>query len=352
MEWKAIPALEVPLTMGRFTMAIALAVLSLACEGCGPGASDPDELRTLSGHSGYLCSVAFRPDGKQLASGGADGTIRFWDVASGECQRTLDGHAEWVHSVAFSPDGRFLASGGRDALVKLWDVSSGKQLKAFAADSELVKSVAYSPDGRLLASCGRDKVIRVWDIASGDALKTLGTDDFFTSSVVAFSSDSKQVFFGGDSLQLWDIDTGQCLRTFAGHSDSVGAIALSHNGKWIASAGNYTDHTIRVWDIASGKALWKEEFTENEGAWSLVFAAEDAILVSGHFGGTIRYWDVKSKKALRTIQAHSQVVSALSADRSGHYLASGSWDKSIKLWKAPGEKLIIPEAGAPPRPGG
>jgi WD40 repeat protein len=148
-------------------------------------------------------------------------------------------------------------------------MESGEQLKTFVGHSGLVKSVAYSPDGRLLASCGRDTTIRIWDIASGNCLKTLGTDDFFTSSMVCFSLDSKQILFGGDTLQLWDIKTGRCLRTFEGHTDSVGSIALSRNGKWIASAGSYTDRTLRLWDAKSGICLWAERFTEKEGGvWS------------------------------------------------------------------------------------
>jgi WD40 repeat protein len=318
--------------MRCFTLAISIALTSVCCG--GSSTPDQDCLHTFSGHSGYVCSVALSPSGKQIVSGGADGKIKFWDVESGRCQRTLDGHTEWVQSVALSSDGRFLASGGRDDLVKLWDVESGKQLKTFVGHSGLVKSVAYSPDGRLLASCGRDKLIRVWNVASGKCLKTLGSDDFFTSSAVQFTLDSKQVLFGGDSLQLWEIDRGKCLRTFKGHSDSVRAIAMSRDGKWIASAGSYTDRTIRLWDPESGNCLWKKDFTEQEGgAWSLVFVSEGNVLVSGHHGGAIRYWDVKSGKGLRTIKAHSGAVSSLSADVKGQYLVSGGWDKCIKLWK-------------------
>jgi WD40 repeat protein len=216
----------------------------------------------------------------------------------------------------------------------LWKVESGEQQKTFVGHSGLVTSVAYSPDGRFLASCGRDRFIKIWEVASGKCLKSLGSDDFFTSSAVKFGLDNKQVYLGGESLQLWDIDAGKCLRLFEGHSDSVGAIAISRNGKWIASAGDYTDRTVRLWEVKSGNCLWKKDLTEQVGgAWSLVFASEDNVLLSGHHDGGIRYWDVKSGKDLRTVKAHSGVVSSLSADPKGQYLASGSWDKCIKLWK-------------------
>jgi WD40 repeat protein len=324
--------------MRRFPPAILVVA---AVSGCGLAPSGKGQvcLRTFSGHTDSVCSVAFSPDGKQLASGGADGKIRFWDVESGECRRALDGHAEWVHSVAFSPDGRFLASGGRDALVKLWDVETGELLKTFSGHSGIVTSVAYSPDGRLLASCGRHELVWIWDVASGKSRKTLDTGGFFTASMVAFSPDSKQLLFAGDSLQLWDIDGGARLRTFEGHSDSVGAIAMSRDGKRIASAGSYQDSTLRLWDAETGACLWKKDSAEQGGgAWSLTFASADGVLVSGHHDGRIRYWDVVSGDCLAAVPAHSEVVSTLSADADGRYVASGGWDKCIRLWEAPSAK--------------
>lgn len=320
--------------MRQFALAVSLAIGAMGCGGACLRAQEASCLRTLSGHSDSVCSVALTPDGKQLASGAADGKIKFWDVESGRCLRTLDGHEEWVQAVALSSDGRSLASGGRDNLVKLWDVESGKQRRAFAGHEGLVKSVAYSPDGRLLASCGRDKVIRLWEVASGKSLKTLGTDDFFTSSAVEFTPDSQRVLFGGDSLQLWDIASGELLRTFKGHRDSVGAIAISRVGRWFASGGSFEDRTLSLWDARTGDCVWNKQFNERVGgAWSVTFAANDNLLVSGHYGGGITFWDVKSGNELRTVKAHSAAVSSLAVDAKGQLLASGSWDNSIKLWK-------------------
>jgi WD40 repeat protein len=294
------------------------------------------EIGTLNGHSNEVLSVSFSPDGKTLASGSDDKTIKLWDVATGKKIRTINGHSSSVLSVSFSPDDKTLASGSDDKTIKLWDVATGKKTRTINGHSSSVLSISFSPDGKTLASGSDDKTIKLWDVATGKKIHTLKGHSSSVLSV-SFSPDGKTLASGsGDNtIKLWDVATGKEIRTLKGHSNTVLSVSFSRDGKTLASGSD--DKTIKLWDITINKEIRTIKGHKN---WvnSVSFSRDGKTLASGSDDNTIKLWDITTTKEIRTLKGHSDWVNSVSFSPDGKTLASGSEDNTIKFWDVTTDK--------------
>jgi serine/threonine protein kinase len=286
--------------------------------------------KTLTGHSETVFSVAYSPDGRYLASGSKDKTIKIWEVATGKGLRTLTGHSGVVLSVAYSPDGRYLASGSQDKTIKIWEVATGK-VRTLTGHYMTFWSVAYSPDGRYLASGSWDKTIKIWEVATGKELRTL-TGHSMTVWSVAYSPDGRYLASGSldKTIKISEVATGKELRTLTGHSEGVLSVAYSPDGRYLASG--IGDGAIKIWEVATVREL-RTLTGHSEAVYSVVYSPDGRYLASGSSDNTIKIWEVATGNELRTLTGHSETVFSVAYSPDGRYLASGSGDKTIKIWR-------------------
>uniref|UniRef100_A0A0D2XTA0 Nephrocystin 3-like N-terminal domain-containing protein n=1 Tax=Fusarium oxysporum (strain Fo5176) TaxID=660025 RepID=A0A0D2XTA0_FUSOF len=248
------------------------------------------EEQTFEGHSGSVNSVAFSNDGKRIASGSYDNTVKVWNMATGAEEQTFEGHSGSVNSVAFSNDGKRIASGSYDNTVKVWNMATGAEEQTFEGHSGSVNSVAFSNDGKRIASGSYDNTVKVWNMATGEEELTLEGHTQSVSSV-AFSNDGKLIASGSvdETIKIWNVAIGEEEQTLEGHRDWVASVAFSNDGKRIAS-GSY-DNTVKVWNMKTGA----EELTlegHTQSVRSVAYSNDGKLIASGSYDNTIKIWHV------------------------------------------------------------
>jgi WD40 repeat protein len=287
------------------------------------------EIKRLEGHTGPVYSVAFSADGRKLVSGGADGSVRWWDAKTGKEQRRFDGHNGPVWTVAVSPTGQRIMSGGFDRTIRLWDPVSGKESKQLAGHDDYVRSVAFSGDGRVALSGGDDRLVKVWDPITGTVRICRGHDHFVFG--MAITRDGKRGLSASldKTVRYWDLESGDPILVLTGHTDTVLAVAFSPDGRRALSGS--TDKTVRVWDLKTGSVL---HTLKGHGGYvhSVAFSPDGRRALSAGQDGKLYLWDVDTGKLLRTLEGHSGAVWSVAFSQDGRFAASAGNDGTVRLW--------------------
>jgi RNA polymerase sigma factor (sigma-70 family) len=308
----------------------------------------------LPGGSGWFAPLVFGPDGRTVA-GGEDQTVIVYDAATGKERRRLEGHRDRVVSVSVSPDGSLLASTSADGTVRLWDPANGKERAVLAKDEGPAHSIVFSPDGKTLAWAAEDGAIRLWDVSGGRLLRRIVPADPPQQRPLGlhFSPDSRILLAATRELQpgaqtegpgavwYWEVATGKELRRLGGKEFFPQAVALSADGRTLATGSQ--DGLIRVWDAdltgGTPPRLGKERYhfqAHSSGIIDLAFSPDGRTLASGGYDHVVRLWETATGKERRRLAGHRYDIHSVAfAPRpSGcpRRLVSSSGDTTGLIW--------------------
>lgn len=291
----------------------------------------PQLLRTLTGHTSPVNSVAVGPK-DVLVAGSSDRTISIWNYKTGVLERTLN-NTYIPNALLLSNDGQTIFSTGGEKAVRMWQTGTGNLVRVIPGFKAVVRSMDVDPDGQTFATATVDRKVQVWDIKTATLLKTfLGHTDFATC--VAFSRDRQSLVSasGGldKSIRIWRLDRDEPPRILTGHLGWILSIALSSNGRYIASASN--DQTVKLWDFKTGELI--RTFTgHTKSVRSVLFTPDGRTVISGSEDGTVRLWSTDTGETIAILPGHTKKVMSISLSPNGRYLASASEDKTVQVWQ-------------------
>ena len=308
--------------------------------------------KQLRGHTNPVRAVAFGRDGRLLASGDGDigrgdaGEIKVWEIETRTEVRTFRGHSDPVMRLSFHVSNVRLASAGLDHTVKIWDLISGTEALTLHTHSDAVRSVAFSQDGRRLASVGNDRIVRIWDGTPWDDSNLSFERETFVGHTdralgVAFHPDGEQLASVGADWQMhfWRRGQAEPIRSIdlhaidsqvlkLPHSDYF-SIAYSNDGSRIATASSAGPVTLFSANGRFERALRGHAAGPVRG---LTFSPNNRFLATSSWDRTIRIWNLADEQNARVLASHTEPVNSVAFSPDGRWLASGSNDQTVRVW--------------------
>eukprot|EP01006_Ploeotia_vitrea_P038193 TRINITY_DN66218_c9_g1_i1.p1 TRINITY_DN66218_c9_g1~~TRINITY_DN66218_c9_g1_i1.p1 ORF type:complete len:601 (+),score=298.12 TRINITY_DN66218_c9_g1_i1:63-1805(+) len=351
---------------------------------------------TIPGHTEAVLHTHFSPDGKDLASGSGDTTVRVWDVNTSTPKFTLTGHKNWVLAVAWSPNARWLASGGMDGQVRIWNPRTGKlHGRVLFGHKKWITALAWepmnvNPQCTRVASSSKDGTIKIWDIVKGQCVLSLSGH---TAAVKCIRWGGCGLIYSASqdrTIKVWEASTGKLCRTLKGHAHWVNTLSLStdyvlrtgpfdHKGRTGVNVKRFIDPPAAVAADADAGEKKEESVTtnsneqqqqnqkkknnnkkkkkqkrkpdppelpeteeylkavqelcQNKYKQALAACGGKELLVSGSDDFTLFLWDpANTKEPINRLTGHQQPVNFVLYSPDAHYIASASFDNSVRLW--------------------
>jgi WD40 repeat protein len=303
------------------------------------------KIAVLEGHNDQVLALDISPDGKMIASGSTDTTVRIWSIPEKRQLEVIKSHPDYVYSVAFSPDSKQIATGCQDTFVRIFSVKSGLLLHEMAGHAAEVYYVAYDPSGRYIASAGLDETVRLWSVQEGRLLRVMRRHSNKVNTV-AFSPDGRYLISGSTdgTAKIWSVPEGRLLRTVKPSGFPIYAIAASPNGANLAIA-TMDEHDepdifykkyypIYIYEYKQGELTkWKKLPGHNKPVWSLAFTPDSSYLVSGGKDDTFKLWDITyTQDFLESIESKAGDIWQIDISPDGSLIALACSNNVIELY--------------------
>lgn len=294
-------------------------------------------MRVISGHLGWVRTLAVDPDNQWFASGAGDRTIKIWDLASGTLKLTLTGHISTVRGLAVSPRHPYLFSCGEDKKVKCWDLETNKVIRDYHGHLSGVYTLSLHPTLDVLVTGGRDGAARVWDMRTKSNIHVLSGHTGTIADVKCQEGDPQVITGSLDAtVRLWDLAAGKTMGTLTHHKKGVRALAIHPKEYTFASCST---GSIKQWKCPEGALMLN--FDGHNSIINTMACNEDNVLMSGGDDGSMCFWDWKTGYRFQRVESVAQPGSldaeaglmASTFDKTGLRLITGEADKTIKMWR-------------------
>jgi pleiotropic regulator 1 len=298
-------------------------------------------MRVLSGHEGWVRTIAVDPTNEWFASAGSDRLIKIWDLASGTLKLSLTGHINTVRCIAVSDRHPYLFSASEDCEVKCYDLEQNMVIRNYHGHLSGVYTLCLHPTLNILATGGRDASVRIWDMRTKHAIFTFGGH---TNAVCSIASQAAEPQFISGSMdrmvRCWDLAAGKCSVALTNHKKSIRALAVhpseytfvscsaDNNKVWKCPRGNFERNISGHGAIVNGCAIREDR----QGS---------SVLVAGTDNGYLHFWDYKSGHKFQSLQAIPQPGSMsaengifdVKLDMSASRLITAECDKTVKIYR-------------------